>query len=88
MQGPKIRTKILIREHFVAQGYGDAAEGGLGSLEQRGMGVGKMQAAMEAHNSAEECLEEPVMVLSYSEERARRVLYQDKELQLLVRAIL
>ncbi len=70
----------------MAQGYGDAAEGGLGSLEQMGLGMGKMQAALEAHSSAGECLGEPVMVLSYGEERARRVLYQDKELQLLVRA--
>ncbi|BDA44756.1 probable serine/threonine-protein kinase par-1 at C-terminar half [Coccomyxa sp. Obi] len=66
------------------KGYAEAAEGGLGSLEQMGLGMGKMQAAMEAHNCAESSVDEPVMVLSYSEERARRVLYQDKDLHLLV----
>ena len=69
---------------MLAQGYAEATEGGLGSLEQMGLGMGKMQAAMEAHNSAESSVDEPVMVLSYSEERARRVLYQDKDLHLLV----
>lgn len=58
--------------------------GNLGSLEHMALGMGKMQAAMEAHNSTEDAMEAPVMVLSYSEERARRVLYQDIELQLLV----
>ncbi|CAL8469507.1 g9048 [Coccomyxa elongata] len=66
------------------KGYAEAAEGGLGSLEQMGLGIGKMQAAMEAHTCIESPVEETVMVLSYSEERARRVLYQDKDLHLLV----
>ena len=61
-------------------------------MERLGLGVGKMQAAWGRAQQANggggntaEAPQAPLPMLPYAEERARRVLYQDAQLHLLVR---
>ncbi len=57
--------------------------GQLGALEKLGRGKGKMQAAQAPPSTAPGV--GPLLMLSYMDERAKRLLYADRGLHVLVR---
>ncbi len=66
------------------QGDSGNHPGQLGALEKLAQGKGKMQAAQQQHSHAPDVA--PLMMRSYLDQRAKRLLYADKDLHVLVSA--
>lgn len=64
------------------QGTSGNQLGQLGALEKLGRGKGKMQAAQQTSHAPDVG---PLILRSYLEERAKRLLYNDPDLHVLVR---
>ncbi len=74
---------LLLEVGAATQGDSGNHPGQLGRLEKLAQGKGKMQAAQQ-HSHAPDVA--PLLMRSYLDQRAKRLLYADKDLHVLVSA--